>query len=501
MQKLLGIFLLLSSLLFRGGNIPVQEPDAPRLRALLIGCDHFVTQEDTWPAADLNLQMLKRVLEGDRRGYEVISTASGTVTDEETLRREIEKAFSDAQTGDISLLYFSTHGLLRQEKAGYSASLVLSDGKKENEITGPELREITDQIPGKKIIIFDACSSGALIGKGLSEPQNQVCFSGSDYKILCSAGGNEASWYWQTQDGGHFSGASYFNAVLTSGLNREPYCAADGNRDGEVTLSEIYGYLLENCAVSTPCMYPQYDEDFVLFSYDPADPGNEPRTVTDLYFDSTLLTAGESEASFSFTVHRETELYYQIVYLRDGVWQFAEAQQYQDMEQESGLVSPGRKERTLEIRTPEEKESGYAMLLLITKENGKTICQASRLLCVQPAEGEMKLFVETASSFIPLMGQEIPIYVRHDVPCAMTVNIVSIDAKPVRRLVYEAASRPQQLTPAGSVFYWDGRMANGEMAPYGWYRAVVRVNLSGVRYTAESRPFRLMHKTPDSKPE
>ncbi|MCR4885871.1 MAG: caspase family protein [Clostridiales bacterium] len=497
MQKLLGIILLLSSLFVHGGNLPEQKPETPRLRALLIGCDHFVTQEDTWPAADLNLQMLKRVLEGDRRGYDVIRTASGTVTDEKTLREETRKAFSDAQTGDISLLYFSTHGLLRQEKNGYSASLVFSDGKEENEITGWQLREITDQIPGKKIIIFDACSSGALIGKGLSEPQQTACFSGSEYKILCSAGGNEASWYWQAKDGGHFSGASYFNAVFTSGLNREPYCAADGNRDGEVTLSEMYGFLLENCAVSTPCVYPQNDEDFVLYSYAPEETVNEPRTITDLYFDSTLLTAGESEARFSFTVHRQTELYYQIVYLRDGVWQFAEAQQYQDMEQENGTVRPGRKERTLEIRTPEEKESGYAMILLITKENGKTVYQASRLLCVQPAEGEIKLFVETASSFIPLMGQEIPVYVRHGVPCAVTVNIISIEGNPVRRLAYEAPSRPQQLTPAGSVFYWDGRMTNGEIAPYGWYRAVVRVSLSGEKFTAESRPFRLMYKTPD----
>lgn len=499
MQKIISVLLLLTSLFAQRISAPApgSAPKGPRLRALLIGCDHFVTQEDTWPAAELNIKMLSRVLETDKRGYDVIRTVSGTVAGYQALEKEAAETFAGAQPGDISLLYFSTHGMFRDEAEGVTASLVFSDGEKECEITGRELQRITDKIPGEKIIIFDACNSGALIGKGLSDVRAQACFLGPEYNVLCSAGGSEASWYWQSEDDGRFSGASYFNTVLTAGLIADPCCAADTNRDGDVTLAEMYAFLMDNCAVSTPCVYPQRGGDFVLFSYEPGKTGTEKRTVTDLSFDNTLLTAGESEARFSFTVHRETQLYYQIVYQRDGVWQFEEAQQFQDDEQTDGWVTPGRKERTLEVRTPEEKESGYAMILLITREDGRTVYQASALLCVQPAEGEVKLTAETASSFIPTLGQEMPILIRHDVPCAMTVNIVSIEGNQVCRLGYEVPSRPQQLNPAGSVFYWDGRLLSGEMAPYGWYRAVVRVNLCGQKYVAESRPFRLMYKTPD----
>jgi hypothetical protein len=57
------------------------------------------------------------------------------------------------------------------------------------------------------------------------------------------------------------------------------------------------------------------------------------QAITDLTFEDTLLTAGQSEVTFSFTVQRQVELYYQIVYHRDGGWQFDQAQHYLDGEQ------------------------------------------------------------------------------------------------------------------------------------------------------------------------
>ena len=42
---------------------------------------------------------------------------------------------------------------------------------------------------------------------------------------------------------------------------------ADQNRDGAVTLTEAYDYLLLSHAASTPQVYPQKD-DFVLYRYD-----------------------------------------------------------------------------------------------------------------------------------------------------------------------------------------------------------------------------------------
>jgi len=490
---------LLLTLLFPSGSLPgewtVREKPRPRLRALLIGCDEFVTQENTWPAADNNLKKIADVLMSDRRGYALIRSASSTVSSLDALEALADATFQNARPGDLSLLYFSTHGLLSESEYGATAALLLSDGREECAVTGGDLERILDRIPGRKMLILDACNSGAMIGKGLSGRAERVFFAGKDYRVLCSAGGSEASWYWQGKGSG-LTGASYFAEVLAAGLSEGGDHAADINRDGNITLEEIYAFLLDNCAVSTPQVYPQQDRDFILFSYDPDKPVRMDRAVTDITFEDTLLTAGDSEAKFSFTMQRQAELYYQIIYHQDGVWQFDSAQQFLDGEQPDGTVLPGRKERTLVLSTPGEDLSGYAIIQLITREDGVTHYQGSRLLCVQPAEGEVRLAVETESAFTPGIGQEMPILVRHDVPCGLSVSILNAQGRVVRRLSYDAPSRPQQLTPEASTFYWNGALSSGAAAPPGLYRAQVQVRLGEKTYEAVSPPFQLMEREP-----
>ena len=464
-------------------------PAPAKMRALLIGCDHFLTQEDTWPAAETNLRILSDTLMDDVRRYALIRTSADGIATVSAFEDAVMNAFQSARDQDISLLYISAHGVWKDGGDNAQAGLLLSDGQEEALLTAQELQRILDQVPGEKVVILDACNSGAVIGKGL-DGAARAFLSGPGYHVLCSAGGSEASWYFHSASTETLEGASYFATVLCQGLGLLGDYAADQNDDGLVTLTEVYAYLLENYAASTPQIYPQNDGDFVLFAYDPAMIRPMKKAVTDITFEETLLTAGQTEASFSFTVQRQVELYYQIIYHQDGAWQFSQAQVYLDGEQTDGTVLPGRKARTLSLRT-EKDASGYVMVQVITLENGQPVFQGGRLLCVQPASGDVSLQVRTAPFFQPASGQELPILIQHDVPCGLTVNILNEDRRVVRRLAYETPSRPQQLLPAGSAFYWDGRLTNGEEAPAGWYTVQVKVRISDQTVTEESSPFEL----------
>ena len=470
----------------------------PRLRALLIGCDHFVSLEDTWPAADNNLRMLSDTLMTDQRRYALIRSYSSSIATVEAFEEAVRSAFENARDEDVSLLYISTHGVNDDSGGEIRAGVLLSDGEQEALLEAAALQEILNTIPGKKVLILDACNSGALIGKGLHASPDQACFTGTDYKVLCSAGGSEASWYYQSAQNAASDGASYFATVLAYGLGNQGDFAADRNQDGLITLEETYAFLYENYAASTPQVYPQRD-DFILFAYDVNRPWAVTQAITDITFEDTLLTAGQSEVTFSFTVQRQVELYYQIVYHRDGGWQFGQAQHYLDGEQLDGTVRPGRKERTLSLDTGALDAYGYAMSQMITREGEQTVFQGARLLCVQPAEGEVQLSVTTGTAFVPRLGEEMPIFVQHDVPCGLTVNVVDADGKVVRRLAYDAPTRPQQIIPNASTFYWDGLLTSGDTAPAGTYAVVVRVRLGDQTFTARSEAFELLEEPTETR--
>ncbi len=471
------------------GASPEEQP--PKLRALLIGCDHFLTQEDTWPAAEHNIRLLSDTLNNDRRRYALIRSYASAIASVEAFEEAVLSTFRSARDQDISLLYISTHGVYSETGGTAESGLILSDGQEEALLTAPALERILSQLPGVKMVILDACNSGAVIGKGLPADGDKAFLSGPAFKVLCSAGGSEASWYFHTGSNAEAAGASYFASVLSSGLGVQGDYAADQNDDGDISLQEAYAYLLDNYAASTTQAYPQNDGNFILFSYDPAAPRRVTKAVTDISFDETLLTAGETEVSFSFTMQRQAELYYQIIYHQDGAWQFDQAQHFLDGEQADGTVLPGRKTRVLSLETASDA-SGYAIVQLITLEDGMPVFQGARLLCVQPASNEVAVSVYVSPAFCPDEWQELPILVRHDVPCGLTVNILNAEGRPVRRLAYETPSRPQQLSPAGSTFYWDGLQTDGSPAPAGSYTVQVKIRLDGKVFTATSEEITLL---------
>ncbi len=492
--------LMCIALLIPSGS--AMQESTPVLRALLIGCDIFPERPSTAPAAESNVDLLSRALSHDARGYAVIRRECNSIASGDALRLAVDQAFSGTAEKDFSLIYISTHGVYSTREPLDTCALAFSDGTQEALISAPELKEILDGIPGVKILILDACNAGAFIGKGLMEMHpDRAVFTDPLYKVLCSAGGSEESWYWHSADDSDpnvLYGAGYFTTILADVFCFSGCSPADADRDGNVTLLETCRYLRDNYAASTPQCYPEED-GFVLLRYEKNASCLRPgKIVCDLSFDSPILTGDQDQLVFSFTQLEPGDVYYQMIYHRNGRWDWENAQMLSDrlIGEDSGV--PGKKMRTLRLRAQEEAPWGYVMMLMITKPQNHPELQCSTLISLESPETDSRFKVFTLSEFPRNGGSEMTVLVRHRMPCALSVAVRDQDGNVVRRISSMTQSRP--ISFQGSLFYWDGCGADGQSSPDGMYFISVTSYHGGIRETAQSSWFLLTHQESEATP-
>lgn len=469
-------------------------------RALLVGCDRFVTQEDTAPASENNVTHMAEALSGGGMNLEVLITRKNDVSTPQELEELILAAFGESREGDVNYFYISTHGVWAQGQPNGDMALLLSDGERENALTANMLRAMFDQVAGTKVLILDACHAGAVIGKGVHAPFDNV-FQGSDYKVICSSGGAEQSWFWSSAETDEaMVGAGYFSGAVVSGISVKGGYGADDNRDGVITLTELRRYLRDNHGASTVQTYPEED-DFPFLTYDAGSYTGRRRdnAVEGVTFQGDVLGRDYPAVDFGFTVLRPVQVAYQVTYQREGRWDFEHSELLYDNAERfgaygdaKGYLSPGMKERSLGLDLSDAGEYGYALLQLITRDGAKTSLAASRALCVPPSSGDPQLEILPQESFCPDAGEELGMVIHHLFPCEITVVVENMEGKTVRRLATREASRPQQLLPRGSTFCWNGRKNNGDPAPEGQYRIRVKAYVGEEVYEVLSAPITLL---------
>lgn len=478
MRRLMSLLLAFMCCFFQALGAPQADPSV--CRALLVGCDSFLTHEDTSPSAAMNVERMDRMLRTDERGYAAIVRRDQGLSGVEALREALEEAFAEADGNDVSLIYLCTHGLF--DRVSYEPLLVLSDGKTEGSLTAQALRELLDQVAGRKILVIDACNSGAFIGRGARGEAAANLFAGTDYKVLTSAGAYENSFLWRDREQ---AGGGYFTQELCEGLRARAF---DMSMDGTITLREAYLGLLDSHGASTAQAYPLSD-DTPLYVYDPASWDGGERPLADLLLDTSLLSGGEDTLYFSFTVRRPVRVQYQIIYYRGGQWRFDAPQIVEDIENAEGALLPGRKQRAVTLVSEDEAPYGYVLLQIVAQEGRNAMLAGSRLIAVQPESGDPELGLWVSGDFDPDLGEELCVYVRHAFPCSLTARILDAQGEPVRRLAYKTPSRPTGERQDGSFFYWDGRDDAGNAAPAGEYSVEISCRIGGEAYTRQSLPF------------
>lgn len=462
-------------------------------RALLVGCDRFLTQTDTTPSSRNNVLRMADALSGGTLNMQTIVTREDGLPSSAALVALIRETFADADADDVSYFYISTHGLWNTAVNGLM-TLLLSDGESEEGITAYELRRVFDTIPGKKVLLLDACHSGAMIGKGV-EKSFENLFAGDNYYVVCSSGGEEESWYWSGEVGGErLAGAGYFSGALADALSRTGSFGADENRDGAITLTELRRRLLQSHGASTVRTYPE-DSDFVLFTYDLSGVSSRRRetSIEGITFSGDTLSADAPVIDFSFNVVRTAQVAYQLVYRRQGIWDFDQSTLIYDNNGDFGsyaiagrTLSPGLKERSITLNTADAQSSGYVLLQILVIEKGLPSVVWSKVLCVPPTTGDPELRVHVQDTFCSESGEELTFVVYHGVPCELTVTIEDEAGQTVRRLSSRQASRPEQLSAPGSTFCWNGTDSQGKLVNAGLYRVRVKAYVGTERYEVES---------------
>ncbi|MDD6051587.1 MAG: caspase family protein [Clostridiales bacterium] len=479
---------------------PTPTPDGETVyRALLMGCDNFLSQPSTTPSSYNNVRNMAEALTGGTMAFQTLVTHPEGVSTTGEMAALILDTFSDADEDDVSYFYLSTHGLWEEDMTAAQMVLLLSDGQRESAVSAYMLRTMFDQIPGKKVLIIDACHAGAMLGKGVSTLLGNV-FQGEDYTVICSSGGAEESWFWSGDiDGEHLAGAGYFSGALSRALSVEGGFAADDNHDGAITLSELKRYLLSHHGASTVRTYPE-NSDEIIFSYDPEEASYHRRRalIEGISYESDVLTRDDPTVYFSFNVVSRVQLAYQLVYHRGGRWDFDNATLLYDNDGEFSpepmagrTLSLGLKERAITIER-EDDSSGYVLLQLLTIERGIPSVASSRVLCVPPDTGDPALAVNAPALFAPEDGEELTFSVAHLFPCELTITIEDMEGHTVRRLSARQGTRPERLSPQGSSFTWDGRNSSGDIAGEGLYCIRVRAYVNGERYEFVSDPVMLL---------
>ena len=500
MRRALSVLLVWLCLPFFASHAEDAAPTGRVNRALLVGCDQFLSQQETTPSSYNNVLSMAEALSDGTLALETLITRPDGLSASGDLAALVLDAFSDADEDDMSLFYLSTHGLWEEGMSAGGVTLLLSDGERETAVTAHQLRTMFDQIRGQKVLIIDACHAGAMLGKGVSAQLSNV-FAGPDYMVVCSSGGAEDSWFWSGDiNGERLAGAGYFSGALIRAISPAGGFAADDNRDGVITLTELRRTLLSTHGISTVRTYPE-QSDYPIFTYDAEEAAYNRREalIEGISFESDVLTAEDPTAYFSFNVVASVQVAYQLVYHRGGRWDFDQATLiYDNNGQFSAYPQPGRalarglKERAITISREDAGSSGYVLLQLLTIERGMPAVAASRVLCVPPDSGDPALAVSAPAFFAPEDGEELTFNISHAFPCELTVTVEDMEGRTIRRLASRQGSRPEQLEPAASCFTWDGRDNAGDLAPEGLYRICVKAYVNEERYDAVSEPVMLL---------
>lgn len=496
----LALWLMLPFFVFAEESEPLPAGQGRTNRALLVGCDRFLSQPDTTPSSANNVRQMEKAFSSGAMPMENIFSQPDGLSSTGDLAALILDTFSDADENDVSFFYLSTHGIWEEGMSSGSMTLLLSDGERESAVSAYMLRTMFDQIQGQKVLIIDACHAGAMLGKGVAERLTNT-FAGQDYIVICSSGGAEESWFWSGDiDGERLAGAGYFSEALVRAMSAQGGYGADDNRDGAVTLTELKRYLLNHHGASTVRTYPE-QSDFPLFTYDADQYAGYSRTalIEGISFESDVITLDDPTVVFSFNVVTRVEVAYQLVYHRGGRWDFDNATLIYDNNGDfasypktGGTLPLGMTERTLTLSREDASSSGYVLLQLLTIERGTPSVASSRVLCVPPESGDPMLSISVPILFAPEDNEEMTFTVLHNFPLELSITIEDMDGKTVRRICSRQGTRPEQLDPMGSSFTWDGLKTDGTLAEEGLYRVHVKAYVNGEKYEAVSEPVILL---------
>lgn len=233
----------------------------PRRLALLVATDSY---EDPGlsrlvsPAADV--EALASVLaDPDVAGFEVTTLVNEP---HHQVGAAVGDLLRDRRRDDLTLLYFTGHGL--KDDAG-RLYLATTDTRRDNLLFTALAAEQIDAalsacLSRRQLLILDCCYSGAFpAGRGVkadTEVHTLERFRGRGRTVLTATDSTQYAFEGDQLRGG--AATSVFTRHLVVGLRDG---SADLDRDGDITVDELYTYVHERVTEEMPQQHPKRQDD------------------------------------------------------------------------------------------------------------------------------------------------------------------------------------------------------------------------------------------------
>lgn len=250
-------------------------------RALVVGRGDYIDPgNDLSPGPEHDVKIFHRILSqayGDK--VEVTSLEKENAQNVERLMRVIRNTFADSEADDINYFFYSGHG---------SPEGIMLE--KNECLSAQSLAQAFSGVKGTNFLVFDCCYSGNLIARDLPQEDNMDSFvrkfkeslsniklrsaiTNNSFHVLAASSENELSIQGKIDSSDTEMG--FFTATISAGCGidftkirqKNDYsCAvmADGNRDGNVTLNELYHYVQSVLHTSHATVWPQEDDTIFI---------------------------------------------------------------------------------------------------------------------------------------------------------------------------------------------------------------------------------------------
>ena len=399
------------------------------------------------------------------------------------LEESIKSAFDGANDDDLNIFFFSGHGFSTSAFSDFS--FLLDQGTYSSE----KLANILLDIPGRHLIIMNACMSGGLKSV-LSNDRFLFISSASSLQFSYSYGG-----YGENLDYDN-DNISFFMVGLSEGLgmkwlnkgfgSRETpppsEVFADNNRDGVITFNELKNYLKCHWQISEIVQTFPEDSDIPLFSYSEYE--RRPSV-----FDVSISRPSTSSFEFEFTMPIMIDNLFAEICFPDsrkitdtGDGGYGVGHTYVPI-----LLEPLENHRySVQWDAIGEHVYGEALTfdLMIGSPRNRTTYQSWHIFVNEPTETPVIKLIDSRPqpNIIRPGEQEYRIIVEHNYDCLLDVGIYNYSIR-VRTLAHNDiaksfiqgahANYPENILY--NIYYWDGKDdLNNAVSPGSGYEVRVR---------------------------
>jgi hypothetical protein len=232
------------------------RPSTRTLRAVVVGVGRHSNPALNLAYARSDAQRLAEALRQSAGKYYSQTQVEQSLDDDaapDTIVSRVDRAVSEAQPGDVVLLYFAGHGVTGHDGKLYLAAGGFDDANVEKTgLAWARLRESLTRSRVRVLVVLDACHSGLTGAEGLTtnDAAADELIKGASAPILVLAASKGRQLSYEDDVAHPRWGGGVFTYALIQALTGDR-AKVDANGDGALEISELYGAVKASVATQT----------------------------------------------------------------------------------------------------------------------------------------------------------------------------------------------------------------------------------------------------------